>query len=109
MNSSGDPFMKLLFPYIALLNLVDGILTFIGLQLNFIDESNPLMQFLYSADPYLFLAVKVALSLLLVSFVVLKKLPTSSLVKRLSIFACFGYTLVMCIHCYWIVDSVTIL
>ncbi|MCE4047772.1 DUF5658 family protein [Bacillus sp. Au-Bac7] len=35
--------MKILFLIISFLNLADGLLTYIGIQLELIDEANPLM------------------------------------------------------------------
>jgi hypothetical protein len=34
--------MKLIFYYLALLNILDAVITYIGLQWSFIEEANPL-------------------------------------------------------------------
>ncbi|WJV30868.1 DUF5658 family protein [Rossellomorea sp. AcN35-11] len=57
--------MRYLLMYIAFLNLLDALLTMYGLHYDYITESNPLMNHLYLTTPWLFLLVKVLLSLLL--------------------------------------------
>ncbi|WP_227413671.1 DUF5658 family protein [Cytobacillus luteolus] len=93
--------MLLLFHTLALLNLLDGILTFIGLQFSIISESNPIMNLMYQHDPGLFLTLKIVLSLLLYILIFTKKMPLSSLIKRLTQGATVCYVLVIMVHCYW--------
>ncbi|PYF07947.1 DUF5658 family protein [Ureibacillus chungkukjangi] len=50
---------------IAFLNLFDGIVTNYGLMKKLIEEMNPIMNFLISINPALFLGLKVGLSLLI--------------------------------------------
>ncbi len=94
--------MKLAFHYLALANLLDSVLTFIGLQLHMIEESNVLMKVLYSHSPYLFLSLKLLFSLILYTFLFYKLLPAHALVKTVTYSASFLYTLVLIVHMYWI-------
>lgn len=96
--------MRVLLQYLAIANLLDGITTFIGLKLNLITESNPLMDYTYSKDPLLFISVKIMLSFLLYGFVFLKALPTTDWVKGLAVIAAFLYTIICMAHMYWIVS-----
>ncbi|MCM3214294.1 DUF5658 family protein [Niallia taxi] len=57
--------IKILFWTIGILNLADGILTYIGMQLQLIGEANPLMSSIWELSPYLFLCCKIALSIFL--------------------------------------------
>lgn len=60
--------MKILFLIISFLNLADGLLTYIGIQLELIDEANPLMSSVWEISPFLFLALKIFLSIILFIF-----------------------------------------
>jgi hypothetical protein len=95
--------MVLLFHYLSLLNIFDGIITYFGLEKSFIQEMNPLMSRIYEADPALFLITKMGFSLCLYLFILFKKVPTSSLTKGLTVFASGFYTLIFFLHCYWLV------
>ena len=53
--------------WLAILNLIDGLLTFFEVKFNIASEFNPLMDFLIQKSLYLFLSVKVLFSLFLVS------------------------------------------
>ncbi|EOR22865.1 hypothetical protein A499_15781 [Niallia nealsonii AAU1] len=57
--------MKILFLLLSLLNFLDGIFTFLGIQFNHISESNPIMNHLWEISPFLFLLLKICLSLFL--------------------------------------------
>jgi len=94
--------MKYIFLYLSILNLVDGIVTFIGLEFALIEEGNPLMAQLYGESPILFLALKVFLSAFLYGFVLIKQLPTTSWIKGLTVFASVSYTFVCLMHGLWI-------
>lgn len=98
----GGVSVVLLFHYLSLLNIFDAGITYFGLENGFIQESNPLMNSLYEADPALFIFTKLALSLFLYLFIFLKKVPTSVHIKRLTVFATSFYTLVFFLHCYWL-------
>jgi len=97
--------MRLIFLYLALANIVDGILTFIGLQFSFIQEGNPLMAFLYNQSPFLFIIFKVSLSCILFFFALSKEIPKFTILKGLTLFASFSYTIVLFLHGSWIIDA----
>ena len=86
-----------------MLNLLDAILTYYGLQHSYINEANPLMNALYEAHPLLFLAVKFGLSCLLYVLSVFKTFHPPDWIKGLSVAASVGYTCVCLYHGYWIV------
>ncbi|MGM0778453.1 MAG: DUF5658 family protein [Bacillota bacterium] len=54
--------MKKILQYLAFINFLDGLLTFFGIRLSLIEEVNPIMDFLYTIGPLLFLSVKAVLS-----------------------------------------------
>lgn len=54
--------MKKILLYLAFINFLDGLLTFFGMRLSLIEEVNPIMDFLYTIEPLLFLSVKAVLS-----------------------------------------------
>ncbi|MED4017034.1 DUF5658 family protein [Sutcliffiella cohnii] len=91
-----------LFLSLLILNGIDGVLTFIGLKFNMIEEANPLMSLLFTHNPYLFLIIKITLSFLLLIFLIRKQIPNTRLVKILSIFATASYSYVTCLHLVWI-------
>ncbi len=45
--------------FLLVLNLIDGILTYIGLNLELYIEKNPLLDHLYSVNPDLFILMKI--------------------------------------------------
>lgn len=51
---------------IAILNSFDGFATYYGLKNKIIEESNPLMALLWQKNPFVFLLLKVSLSLLII-------------------------------------------
>ncbi|WP_394184134.1 DUF5658 family protein [Metabacillus halosaccharovorans] len=53
-SKKGYTFVKVGCYYLAFLNFIDGILTYIGLKLNLIEEANVLMRLIYEADPIFF-------------------------------------------------------
>lgn len=95
--------MTRLFVYLAILNLFDATVTWFGLKHDFISELNPLMHAVYETDPLLFVLTKIALSLFLLLFIVLKKVPRSSLIKGVTVFASFSYTVIVLMHGFWMV------
>jgi hypothetical protein len=56
--------------YLVVLNLTDGILSYIGLKLDLIEEVNLIMNWLYDQNPIYFLIIKILLSLLLYMLVI---------------------------------------
>ncbi|WP_396954232.1 DUF5658 family protein [Neobacillus niacini] len=93
----------LLFHYLSLLNIFDAFITYFGLENSFIQEMNPLMSRIYGTDPLLFIFTKLAFSLCIYLFIVFKKVPTSSLIRGLTVFATSFYTIVFFLHCYWLI------
>lgn len=98
--------MIYLFYYLTILNLFDTILTWFGIKNAFIFELNPLMHAIYEINPLLFIIIKSTLSIFLVLFVILKKVPRSTLVKSLTVFASLAYTAVFCLHAFWLLQLV---
>lgn len=96
--------VKKVFIYLAVLNLVDAVVTFWGLQHSLIEESNRLMKVLYQSNPLYFLFVKAILSSFLLAFLVLNKLPTRSSIKKLALTASILYTMVCIYHGVWITN-----
>ena len=96
--------LVLLFYYLSLLNLADAALTVAGIESSLITEANPLMERIYSIDLGLFIALKLVLSVILLLFILYKKVPKSKLIKSLAIFAAASYTFVIGIHGFWLVQ-----
>lgn len=96
--------MTILFHYLSLLNIFDGIITFVGLENSLISELNPIMDKLYQMSPMLFLFSKLSLSIFLYLFIFFKKVPTSKPSAALTYFASGTYTLLFVLHCYWIME-----
>ncbi|MCH1624903.1 DUF5658 family protein [Ferdinandcohnia quinoae] len=95
--------MKVIFSYLAIVNLLDGIFTYVGLQLLVITEVNPLMNYLYEKDPLLFMGMKFALSITLGGFILLNKLPTTGWVRVLATLTSIIYTAIFILHGFWII------
>jgi hypothetical protein len=93
----------LLFHYLSLLNIFDAIITYFGLENSYIQEMNPLMSSAYAANPSLFIFIKLMFSLSIYLFILFKKVPSSSLIRGLTIFASSFYTIIFFLHCYWLV------
>lgn len=97
--------MKILFMLLSLFNLADGLFTYIGLRLQLISESNPLMEMIWNISPILFLFCKVILSFLLFCISMLfitkyQKTWTCVLIIPLSI-----YGSIMLLHFAWILTA----
>ncbi|WP_078432608.1 DUF5658 family protein [Metabacillus halosaccharovorans] len=105
-NNKRNTFVKRICYYLAFLNLIDGILTYIGLKLNLIEEANVLMRIIYEAEPVYFLIVKTLLSILLFALCILQKIPNNFRMKTISYIGASLYTFVLFIHFYWIVDII---
>ncbi|WP_165797743.1 DUF5658 family protein [Heyndrickxia sporothermodurans] len=87
----------------AALNIIDAVITFIGLKLGMIKEANPLMDYIYNQHSILFLAVKLSFSFILYSFLYVKKVPAKNIVKYTAYMAVLIYSFVFSLHLYWIV------
>ncbi|MBY0122942.1 DUF5658 family protein [Bacillus sp. S/N-304-OC-R1] len=98
--------MKKIFIYLAILNLVDAVATFWGLQNSLIGESNRLMDVLYQSNPLYFLYLKAILSCFLFAFLLFNKLPTGSSIKKLAFTASILYTLVCIYHGVWLSKAI---
>jgi hypothetical protein len=96
--------MILLFHYLSVLNIFDACITYFGLENSFIQEMNPVMNQLYETHPILFLFTKLTFSACLYLFILFKRVPTSTVVKGLTVFASSFYTFIFFLHCYWLVD-----
>ncbi|WP_353654022.1 DUF5658 family protein [Bacillus sp. ISL-55] len=95
--------MIFLFYYLIILNFFDTLLTWFGLQYAFISELNPIMHGIYEVSPLLFLVIKTLLSIFLLLFILSKKVPQSSFIKALTVFATVFYTAVVFMHGFWLV------
>lgn len=86
--------------FLLVANLLDAILTNIGIHYSFIAESNPLMKYVYEQSILLFYAIKIVLPLLLILLVtskfvsknekVLNVLLTSAVIVYISILSLHG-------------------
>lgn len=98
--------MKRIYYYLAILNFADGILTYIGLELNLIEEANIAMRLIYEAHPISFLIVKSLLSLLLCTLCFYQKIPNHKFMKTITFVGATLYTMVMFIHAYWVIEII---
>ncbi|MGM0843324.1 MAG: DUF5658 family protein [Bacillota bacterium] len=100
--------MRLLLFYIAILNLIDATLTVYGLHFHYITEANPLMNNFYLTSPWLFLLLKVGLSVSL--FMILYKLKpnkeSSNVLLSVSVIAAVSYSLTCLMHGYWLMEVI---
>jgi hypothetical protein len=96
----------LLFYYLSLLNLADAFLTVAGVENSLITEANPLMERLYSLDQGVFIMLKILLSATLLLFIFYKRVPKSNLIKALTLFAAACYTIVFCLHGFWLIQLI---
>ncbi|WP_246943843.1 DUF5658 family protein [Bacillus pinisoli] len=97
--------MKLTFHYLAILNLLDGLLSFLGLNLSLMQEANPIMNELYTIHPFLFLTVKATFSIVLYLFIIYNKIPTKLWFKSLTYLASTLYTATLFLHVAWIYQA----
>jgi hypothetical protein len=88
--------------YLSLLNYIDGLATFHGLAYEKIEEVNPLMKYIYEIDPYFFLTIKIALSILLILLFNMAKQFNNFIIRNGLIFASITYTFICLKHTYWI-------
>lgn len=94
--------------YLAILNMVDGTITYIGLKLNIIDEGNPAMSLLYEYNSAYFLLLKFSLSAFLVLILCYTNITPSKIFGFFSLVGATLYTIVMFMHAYWIFISLLI-
>lgn len=94
-----------LFNTLAFLNVFDGVVTYIGLESDIIEESNPLMNHLYETGPLLFLVIKLSLSGFLYLILFMDKLPVRKSIHILAAIASVIYMVVCLFHIVWIALS----
>ncbi|WP_409252223.1 DUF5658 family protein [Bacillus sp. SCS-153A] len=94
--------MRLALHLLAVLNIIDGIITLVGLKGNFIEEANPLMAALYQAHPILFILVKLSFSALLYAFIRNENFPSKKWLLSLTYTAITLYTFTILLHGTWI-------
>lgn len=92
--------MKKMLNYLALLNLLDGFITALGLHFNVIEESNPLMRDLYDLHPFIFLFLKITFSGLLIILSIF--ISAESRIKLLAAGTSIVYSIVCLLHSVWI-------
>ena len=92
--------------FIAILNLFDGLITAYGLKEGKIEELNPIMRFLWETSPFLFLTLKVSLSILIViiSIMVYKKSRNAfqGVYAVLLVGVCCMYFGIFALHMIWL-------
>ncbi|WP_102027589.1 DUF5658 family protein [Salirhabdus sp. Marseille-P4669] len=91
---------------IALLNVLDLVLTTIGLQFHIIEEVNPFMSGLWKLHPFVFIGVKISLSLLLIYCAHYLTNPTLKSWRVLTGTAIGLYVSVLVMHGVWLVQIV---
>lgn len=94
----------MVFWCLALLNSLDGIVTYIGIERYNMVEANPIMNATYSVSPLLFLSLKLALSCLLILLIYKTEIPTFKWANRLAYLATIMYSLTFLLHGAWIVQ-----
>jgi hypothetical protein len=95
-----------LFYYLTILNIFDAIVTWFGLEHAIISELNPLMGAIYEVNPVFFVIYKVTLSIFLLIFIFLKKVPRSPLIKGVTLLASLSYTAVVLVHGFWLIQLI---
>ena len=86
------------------LNLIDGMLTYIGLEKGFYKEENPFLAYIYSLDEKLFIFVKIILITVILIFIMklIDKQKISYIVKCMIFIANTMYLFIVCYHVYLI-------
>ena len=92
------------FLLLSVLNLLDGWFTFIGLEMQVIDEMNPLMETAWKASPLFFLGIKTAFSLVTwgTAVFIKKKNYTNKIGTVVTTLVCVVYLVVMAMHMFWV-------
>ncbi|MGD7046036.1 DUF5658 family protein [Jeotgalibacillus proteolyticus] len=94
--------MKAVTYYLSILNLLDGVITHIGLSYSFIEEANPFMRMVYDMHPFLFLTIKLVLSLALILFISYDRILQKPWFKIGISAAALLYTGVFFLHMSWV-------
>ncbi|KIL47098.1 hypothetical protein KR50_24200 [Jeotgalibacillus campisalis] len=77
-------------------------MTHIGLSYSIIEEANPFMRMVYDMHPFLFLSLKIVLSLSLIVFIYYDRVFNKTWFKVSVISAALLYTGVLVLHLSWI-------
>lgn len=94
--------MVLIWVSIAICNVMDALLTFLGLRWGVIEEGNVMMKIVYDQSPWLFLGIKFAMSALIVYVFVYKKTFFKHLFwKGISGGIALLYIIILGLHFYW--------
>ncbi|MGD7022836.1 DUF5658 family protein [Rossellomorea vietnamensis] len=99
--------MKLTLHFLAALNILDALMTMIGLKGNHIEEANPLMGTLYTKDPLLFLFVKLSFSAGLYLIIYFNQFPKKKWFTALTFTATTLYAFTFILHSIWITQVLT--
>lgn len=92
-----------MFLILSILNLFDGIATYIGIHYRIIEEFNPIMASLIDWNPLFFLLVKFSLSLLLILLAkYMKEIRVSKALQGLLTVALGLYSVVAVVHITWL-------
>ncbi|WP_273851717.1 DUF5658 family protein [Guptibacillus spartinae] len=99
--------IKYFIIYLAIVNLLDGYITYWGIKNSWIGEVNPIMEAFIQASPLVFLMYKIGLSLLLCGLLLKLKQLKSVFIRWLLIVASVVYSLILCLHGYWVMHLLT--
>ncbi|MDF2814242.1 MAG: hypothetical protein K0Q81_442 [Paenibacillus sp.] len=91
---------RYLLSFIFVASILDAILTDVGLRLQFIEEGNPIMRYLYDNSYLSFYGFKVLLPLSL--FFLSAKIGKLLVINRLVQLSAVVYAGILIIHYYWI-------
>ncbi|WP_421382019.1 DUF5658 family protein [Bacillus salacetis] len=94
--------MRLALHLLAVLNIIDGIITMLGLEAGFIEEANPLMAVLYKTHPFLFMGIKLSFSAFIYVFIYYDNFPAKKWLTSLTYTAVSLYTFIIILHTTWI-------
>lgn len=95
--------MTSLFLILSILNIFDGVATFLGIRYGLIEEYNPIMARLIEKDPLLFLSLKFSLSLVLILLSkYIKGINVSKGFRGLLTLALGLYSIVTVVHITWL-------
>ena len=100
--SGNKSFLFLLTLFLIVANIADGLITYIGLELNIIEEGNPLMDSAYSHSSWLFILIKLVIvpSALIFVYKVGSKTNSKVVVSWCAV-ASTVYLYVLGLHAYW--------
>ncbi|MCU9612791.1 DUF5658 family protein [Caldibacillus lycopersici] len=96
-----------LFHYLAIVNLLDGVITYFGLKNGYIKEANPIMAFLYQVHPSVFISMKLILSVLIYTMILIHHIPVSKISFTVSTIVSIMYTVILFLHSVWLSNFIT--